>query len=49
MAVVYEEGPDKPYVPHFFPFTEIDLDSYYPQGLTPEQIPGIAYTYGQRL
>ena len=49
MAVVYDEDPDKPYVPHFFPFTQIDLDSYYPQVLSPKQIPGIAYTYGQRL
>ncbi len=49
MAVVYNEDPDKPYLPHFFPFTEKDLESYYPQVLSPKQIPGIAYTYGQRL
>lgn len=49
MAVVTDENPDKPYLPHFFPFTEKDLESYYPQVLSPKQIPGIAYTYGQRL
>lgn len=49
MAVVYTEDPDKPYLPHFFPFTQKDLDTYFPQVLSPKQIPGIAYTYGQRL
>ncbi len=49
MAVVYEENPDDPYLPHYFPFTKKDLDIYYPQVLSPKQIPGIAYTYGQRL
>src|SRR3989338_2503902 len=49
MAVVYDEDPDKPHLPHYFPFTQKDLDSYYPQVLSPKQIPGIAYTYGQRL
>jgi len=46
---VLGEDPDKPYLPHFFPFTEKDLQSYYPQVLSPKKIPGIAYTYGQRL
>lgn len=49
MAVVYDEDPDKPYLPHFFPFTQKDLDVYYPQVLSAKEIPGIAYTYGQRL
>lgn len=49
MAVVYNENPDEPYLPHYFPFTKRDLDSYYPQVLSAKQIPGIAYTYGQRL
>lgn len=49
MAVVYNEDPEKPYLPHYFPFTEKDLQSYYPQVLSAKQIPGIAYTYGQRL
>lgn len=49
MAVVYNEDPEKPYLPHFFPFSEKDLQTYYPQVLSAKQIPGIAYTYGQRL
>lgn len=49
MAVVYEENPDDPYLPHYFPFSKKDLDIYYPQVLSAKKIPGIAYTYGQRL
>lgn len=49
MAVVYNEDPEKPYLPHYFPFSEKDLTTYYPQVLSAKQIPGIAYTYGQRL
>lgn len=49
MAIVYNEDPNHPYLPHFFPFTQKDLDIYYPQVLSAKQIPGIAYTYGQRL
>lgn len=49
MAVVYNEDPEKPYLPSFFPFSEKDLATYYPQVLSAKQIPGIAYTYGQRL
>ncbi len=49
MAVVYNENPDTPYLPSFFPFSEKDLTTYYPQVLSAKQIPGIAYTYGQRL
>jgi thymidylate synthase len=49
MAVVYDEDPGKPYLPHYFPFSEKDLQVYYPQVLSAKQIPGIAYTYGQRL
>lgn len=49
MAVVYNEDPEKPYLPSFFPFKEKDLLTYYPQVLSAKQIPGIAYTYGQRL
>ncbi len=49
VAVVYNESPDHPYLPHFFPFTVKDLQTYYPQVLSAKQIPGIAYTYGQRL
>lgn len=49
MAVVYNEDPDNPYLPAFFPFAKKDLDAYYPQVLSAKKIPGIAYTYGQRL
>lgn len=49
MAVVYDEDPDHPYLPSFFPFSQKDLDTYFPQVLSAKQIPGIAYTYGQRL
>jgi len=49
MAVVYKEDPEKPYLPEFFPFSEKDLEAYYPQVLSAKEMPGIAYTYGQRL
>jgi thymidylate synthase len=49
VAVVYGEDPENPYLPHFFPFSEKDLLAYYPQVLSAKKIPGIAYTYGQRL
>lgn len=49
MAVVYNEDPNHPYLPEFFPFSKKDLDTYYPQVLSAKHIPGIAYTYGQRL
>ena len=49
VAVVYNENPDHPYLPHYFPFTEKDLIIYYPQVISAKHIPGIAYTYGQRL
>ncbi len=49
MAVVYNENPEEPYLPHYFPFSKNELLQYYPQVLSAKQIPGIAYTYGQRL
>jgi thymidylate synthase len=49
VAVVNNEDPQKPYLPHYFPFSEKDLEAYYPQVLSAKKIPGIAYTYGQRL
>lgn len=49
VAVIYAENPDHPYLPHYFPFTEKDLQTYYPQVLSAKHIPGISYTYGQRL
>ena len=41
MAVVYDEDPDHPYMPEFFPFSQKDLDQYYPQVLSAKQIPGL--------
>lgn len=49
MAVVTGENPDDPHLPEFFPFSKTELLQYYPQVLSAKQIPGIAYTYGQRL
>lgn len=49
MAVVYKEDSENPYLPHYFPFSKTELLQYYPQVLSAKQIPGIAYTYGQRL
>ncbi len=49
MAVVGSENPEEPYLPHYFPFSKTELLQYYPQVLSAKQIPGIAYTYGQRL
>lgn len=49
MAVVTNEDAEKPYLAHYFPFTEKDLQVYYPQVLSPKTIPGVSYTYGQRL
>lgn len=48
-AVIYAEDIDKPYLPHYFPFSEKDLLVYYPQVLSAKKIPGVSYTYGQRL
>jgi thymidylate synthase len=49
MAVVYNDDPENYYLPHFLPFTKKDLDAYYPQVMSAKKIPGISYTYGQRL
>jgi thymidylate synthase len=49
MAVVTGENIDTPYLPHYFPFSEKDLKTYYPQVLSAKSIPGVSYTYGQRL
>lgn len=49
MAVIYAENISDPYLPHYLPFTKKDLDVYYPQVISAKIIPGISYTYGQRL
>lgn len=49
MAVITSEDPENFYLPHYLPFLQKDLDTYYPQVLSAKKIPNIAYTYGQRL
>ncbi len=49
MAVITNENAEDPHLAHYFPFTQKDLDIYYPQVLSPKIIPGVSYTYGQRL
>ncbi|MBI4130027.1 hypothetical protein HY468_01785, partial [Candidatus Roizmanbacteria bacterium] len=49
VAVIYQEDSNEPYFPHYFPFSKKDILTYYPQVLSAKQIPGISYTYGQRL
>ena len=49
MAVIYNENIDEPYLPHFFPFSKKDIDTYIPQVVSAKKIPGVSYTYGQRL
>jgi thymidylate synthase len=48
-AVVKQENIDDMYFPHYFPFTKKDLDVYFPQVLSAKKIPGVSYTYGERL
>ena len=49
VAVITSEKIDDPYFPHYFPFTKKDIAVYTPQVVSAKKIPGIAYTYGQRL
>lgn len=49
VAVITDEDPENIKWCDFFNFTRKELDDYYPQVLTPNKIPGINYTYGQRL
>ena len=49
MATVTGENIDDIYFPHYLPFTKKDLEIYFPQVLSPKNIPGVSYTYGQRL
>lgn len=48
-AVIYNEDISNPYVPHYFPFAEQDIKTYIPQVVSAKKIPGVSYTYGQRL
>lgn len=49
VAVIYRENIDDPYLPHYFPFAKKDIDTYVPQVVSAKKIPGVSYTYGQRL
>ncbi|MFC1732946.1 thymidylate synthase [candidate division KSB1 bacterium] len=49
IAVITEENPDNIQWYDFFNFSQKDLEEYYPQVLSADKIPGINYTYGQRL
>ncbi len=49
IAVITDEDPEKPFIAPWLPITERDLEKYYPQMLTAQKIPGVSYTYGERL
>lgn len=49
LIVETNESPDRPSVPSWLGFTQAELDDYYPQVVSANEIPGINYTYGQRL
>ena len=49
LIVETNESPERPSVPAWLGFTPQELEDYYPQVVTPNEIPGINYTYGQRL
>lgn len=48
-VTVTNEDPDNFYFPNYLLFTKKELASYLPQVLTAKDIPGISYSYGQRL
>lgn len=48
-VTVTNEDPDNFYFPNYLLFTKKELETYLPQVLTPQNIPGISYSYGQRL
>lgn len=43
------ESHERPAVPAWLGFTKQELEEYYPQVVSANEIPGINYTYGQRL
>ncbi|MCL4393479.1 MAG: thymidylate synthase [Chloroflexi bacterium] len=49
VACVQDEDPSDLYLPDWLPLTREQLQAYYPQLLTSERPPDIAYTYGERL
>lgn len=48
-AVIYNENPQAPKFASYFDFTEEEFENYAPQILSPEPIPDMEYTYGERL
>lgn len=49
LIVETNEDPTKPAVPAWLGFDQSELESYYPQVLTSDPVPGVNYSYGQRL
>ena len=49
MAIIYKENADDFYLPDYFPFSKKDIAIYIPQVVSAKKIPGVSYTYGQRL
>lgn len=48
-VTITDENAKDPYFPNYFLFSQKELAQYLPQVLTPKNIPGISYSYGQRL
>jgi thymidylate synthase len=49
VAVITEENPDDIFFAPWLPFSRDELENYYPRVLTAQKIPGVSYTYGERL
>lgn len=49
VSVIEKEDPDHPQLFSYFPFTQHDLFSYYPQVVSAAALEGVEYSYGQRL
>ena len=49
VTVISDENPDDISFPPFLPFSRDQLAEYYPQMLTAAGVPGVSYTYGERL
>lgn len=48
-VTITNEDPQNPYFPDYLLFTKKELAAYLPQVLSAKEIPGISYSYGQRL
>lgn len=49
LIVETNESHERPSVPGWLGFSMQELEEYYPQVVTANEVPGINYTYGQRL